>query len=903
MRNLLHLLLRIGRTEEERQALRGDLDETYVTEIRPSRSRLAAEAWYAREVLMAFAVALRDNAHVPRLRTGLIGDVRYALRRWRRRPGFAVMATLTLALGIAATTATFSVVDGVLLRPLPWQEADRLVYVHGVYPERRNNPATAPTWDRGTLSYAAWDALRTTPLFEDVAVWQPIARLDMTFGENRDDLVRTASVSSTFLPTLGVGLALGRYFTEREDNVSTDSIILTHETWQRRFGGRTDVIDERVPLGSATFGEDYRKTVVGVLEPGFRFEGEPPEVLLPVGIAARPSRSLGGSFRAIARLASGVTREQAASAAAGLVTGTRQSEPVSARLVSVEDEHLGAARRPLFLLFGGASLLLLIACANVAGILLGEARARRHEIAVRTALGSGRGRLVRQVLVEHAMMAALGTALGLAAAYWLIGAVITTAPEGLPRIEDVRLDARASAFAALCGLATLLLFGVAPALSVTRTPVASTLAEGRREGGVSRVIGQRAVVVAQLALALVLLTGASLFAETMRRLTSQPLGFDPREVAVVSTTFTGFKFGDPGWHSAQLQAAGTMRDEDFGRFMNRLMRETSNAREDQVFERVSALPGVTAVAGTTAAPFIAPQQRLPIVLEGRPAAERHDVYRQTVSQRYFDVMRIRLLSGRLFEASDRPADSAAAVVSREFERRFFPEGAVGRRFRQVYGANYDLSAHFHIVGVVDDAKREEFSDDDRPSFYSFDRQMGTIATCFVLRASRDVTSLLPAVRSAINEVTPQLVVTSMTVLEDRVARSVAEERFRAMLSAGFGVTALALAAIGLYGVISRRTADRRREFGVRVALGARPSDVGGLVIRDAALLIVAGLLVGVPAAYASAQVTQSLLFGVSPSSPYVFGIAAMALGAVALTASFLPARRASLADPIAALRS
>jgi putative ABC transport system permease protein len=900
MRLLLDILLRIGRTEEERQALRGDLDETYSTEIRPSRSWLAAEAWYAREVLMAFAVALRYHARIPRLRTGLTGDLRYAVRRWRRRPGFAVMATLTLALGIAAATATFSVVDGVLLRPLPWKEVDRLVYVHGVYPERRNNPATAPTWDRGTLSYRAWDALRTTPMFETVAVWHGLSRLDMTFGENRDDLVRTASVSSNFLPTLGVRVILGRYFTEREDNVSTDSIILTWETWQRRFGGRTDVIGERVPLGSASSGGRYPKTIVGVLEGGFRFEGEPPEILLPVGIPAVVSRQyFGGSFRAIARLAPGITREQAHAAAAGLVAGSRAVEPVSARVVSVEDEHLGAARRPLFLLFGGAGLLLLIACANVAGILLGEARARRHEIAVRTALGSGRARLVRQVFVEHALLAALGTVLGLAAAYWLIGVVITTAPEGLPRIGDVRLDTRAAVFATVCGLTTLMLFGVVPAVSVARTPVASTLAEGSREGGVSRVIGQRLAVVAQLALALVLLTGATLFAETMRRLTSQPLGFDARGVAVIATTFTGAKFGDP----ERMRRARQAGAGDISQFMDALGRETSNARDERVFERISALPGVVAVAMAAAAPFVAPQGRQSIVLEGQPDAERHEVWSQTVSEDYFDAMRIRRLGGRLFDPSDRPADSAAAVVSREFERRFFPEGAVNRRFRQVYGANFDLSRAFHIVGVVDDAKRQEFSDDDRPSFYMFDRQTwGGPETHFVVRVSGDVAGLLPAVRSAINEVTPQLVVRSMTVLEDRVARSVAEERFRAMLSAAFGVTALLLAAVGLYGVISRRTADRRREFGVRVALGARPTDVRGLVLRDALLLIAGGLALGLPAAYVAAQLTRSLLFGVSASSPAVFGVTVTTLALVAVAASLLPARQASRADPVAALR-
>ena len=857
---------------------------------------------------MQYGIRVRDSIGIPRLRSGVSGDVRYALRRWRRRPGFAIATILTLSLGIAAATATFSLVDGVLLRPLPWKDSDRLVYVHGVYPERRSNPAAALTWNRGTLSYHAWDALRKTPAFETVAVWRPSTALGMTFGENRHDIVRTADVSSQFLPMLGVGLTLGRYFNDFEDNDNSDSVILSWESWQRRLGGRQDIIGQRIFIGHASSMDHFPVTVVGVLEPGFRFEGEPPEILRPVGYSAVANRRYGGgALRVVARLAANVTREQAEAVAAGVVAGSRSTEPLSARLVSLSDEQLGAARRPLWLLFGGAGLLLLIACSNVAGILLGEARTRSHEMAVRTALGSGRARLVRQVLVEHTLLAMVGTALGICAAYWLIRVVVGVAPEGLPRITDVHLDARAAAFATSSGLLTLLLFGVGPAVSLARTPVARTLAEGGREGMISRAIGQRIVVIAQLAFALVLLTAAGLFGESIRRLTSQPLGFDPRSVAVISTTFTGMRFGSPAAvRDAQTRwrAAGRGR-EDFGKVMARLGREAANIRDDQVFERVASVPGVLAIAGANAVPFFTPPARGPIVPDGRPDSERHDVLRQTVSERYFSVMRMRLLSGRLFTASDRPGASDAAVVSRQFERQFFPEGAINKGFRVVYGEKFELSSSFHVIGVVDDVKRQEFSDDERPTFYSFDRQAGGGASQvhYIIRGSTDVATLLPAVRQAIAEVSPQLVVTSTALMEERVARSVAEERFRAMLSAAFGLAALILAAVGLYGVIVRRTADRRREFGVRVALGARPSDVGGLVLRDAALLVVSGLLVGLPAAYATGQVTRSLLFGVSASSPYVFAVTAGTLAVVAVAASFLPARRASLADPVAALRA
>jgi predicted permease len=901
MRHLIDVLLRVGRTEEERDALRGDLEEAYRTRVRPSRWWIGAQAWYAREVLTALACAVRDSVGVPKLKTGLTEDVRYALRRWRRRPGFALMSILTLALGIAAATATFSVVDAVLLRPLPWKDAGRLVYIHGVYPDRRSNPATAPAWNRGLLSYPAWDALRTTSAFEEVAVWRAIGRMDMTFGENRDDLVRVADVSSNFLPMMGVELVLGRYFTEREDNVNNDSILLTYETWQHRFGGRQDVIGERVPLGSASAGGRYAKTVVGVLERGFRFEGDPPEILLPVGISADTSRRYpSGTFRVVARLAPGESREQAEASAESLVSATRTAEPVSARLVALEDEHLGSARRPLWLLFGGAGVLLLIACSNVAGILLGEARARRHEVAVRTALGSGLARLLRQIGVEHTMLAVLGLGLGLAFAYWLIGVVIATAPEGLPRIDAVRLDARAVAFAVVASLLTLLLFGVAPAVTLARTPIASTLAEGGREAAASRVIGQRLVVVVQLALALVLLTGAGLFAETMRRLTSQPLGFDATDVAVLSTTFTGPRW-DPERFKAIRASIKASGESDMTMRIRDLNREFNNSQVDRVLERLRGIPGIGDVSGASAVPFVLNSQRLSVVLEGRPEAERHDALRQIVTGGYFTTMRLPLLRGRLFNVADR-GQPEAVVVSREFERRFFPSGALHRQFKQVYGAKYELSIPFQVVGVVEDVKRQEFSDDDRPAFYAFDRHAGGI-TQFLFRSAGDPVTVFAAARAAIRDLDPRLVVTSTTLLEERVAGSVAEERFRAVLSAAFGVSALLLAAVGLYGVISRRTADRRREFGVRVALGARPADVGGLVLRDAIVLFVCGLALGLPAAYAAAQVTTSLLYGVSPSSPSVFALAVLVLGLITLAASFLPTRRASVADPVAALRS
>jgi len=841
---------------------------------------------------------LHEDGFRPPLR-GLLGDVRYAMRRWRRRPGFAATAILTLALGIGATTAIFSVVDTVLLSPLPWPHADRLVAVHGVYPDWRNNPGLAATWNRGTLNYPAWDALRTTGAFQEVGVWRPAPRPDMTFGEGRTEVVTTMSVSSNFLSMLGVNLALGRYFTDREDNVNNDSIILSFEMWQRRLSGRGDIVGERLMLGRASSGGRYPKTVVGVLEPGFEFEGESADVLLPVGIAAEVSRKYNsGSFRVVARLSADVSPAAAEAAATPLVAVTDTTQPLADRVVALEEEHRGAARRPLWLLFGGAGLLLLVACANVAGLLLGEARMRRHEIAVRAALGSGRIRLLRQLIVEHSLMAVVGTGAGLVIASWLIGGVVALAPEGLPRIEQVAINVRVAGFALMAGLLTLLVFGVLPASTLARTPVARVLAEGGRDGAVSRGLGQRALVVGEIAIALVLLAGAGLFGETIFRLTAQPLGFSPQGVAVVSTTFAGNRFGQID--GAEIRRRMAEATGDRGRILTDLMVAHNTALSDRVLERLAAIPGVSEAAGASSVPFVVNPSRIDAVLEGQPRSERHDVWSMSATADYFNLMSIHVIDGRTFEPADAAGDRAV-LVSREFQRRFFPDGAVDHRFDQVYGEHFELSVTYRIVGVVEDVKRGAFTDEVRPTIYGFNRG-GGIVYQFVVKTSGDPSALLPALRQAIPDVDPQLIVTALTTLDDRVAQSVVEERFRATLSVLFAAAALVLATVGLYGLMARRSADRRREFGVRVALGARPADVRGLVFRDALIIVVLGLLVGLPSAFAAAQVTQSLLYGVTPTSPHVFAATGGLLGGAALAATLLPARRAARANPLLTLK-
>jgi putative ABC transport system permease protein len=897
-RHPLNWLARLGRPRYEADALLGDLQQQRAALIAAGHSGPRAARWHAGQLL---AAGVHGSGLILRslLRPRLVADTRYAFRRWRRRPGFAVAAIATLALGIGSATAVFSVVDHVLLKPLPWQSPDTLVQVHGVYPERRNSLATAPTWDRWYVSYPGWDALRESPAFSDVAAWRGLIGLHYTLGDDGTELIRTMEVSSSFLPMLGVKLAYGRYFTTEEDDRSTESIILSHETWVRHFGARPDVIGERVNTPDASSGGGYPRTIVGVLEPGFSFGSERPDILLPVGIPAQVSRRYPSPhLRILARLAPGVTPEMADAAARPLVEGAPNQQRGSARVVALEDELLGAARRPLWLIFGGAGLLLLIACANVAGLLIAEARTRRHEIAVRMALGGSRLRVVRQLLIEHAWLAVFGTTLGIVAAYWLAGTLVAIAPEALPRIDGVVLDLRAAAFAGVVGLATLLFFGVIPAFSLARTPVSDVLAEGSRDGAVNRALGARAIVAGQLALALVLLIGASLFAETMLRLRAGPLGFESRNVAVIATTFTGARYGDG---SALRQARNSGVPFNMGELMTRQATIVNNDLTDRVVPRLRTLPGVVAVGGASIVPFVTSPGRYDVVIGEDGPENRQDAWRQTVNDSYFSTLGINAIEGRTFTTADAGGERVV-VVSREFQRQFYPQGAVGQVFRQVYGGNYELEVPYRIIGVVGDVKRQEYTDDLRPLVYEFDRHYGGI-THFIMRTSGDPGSILPAARAAIADVSRQLVISDVAILDERVARSIAEERFRATLSMVFGAIALVLAAVGLYGLAARRATERRREFGVRVALGARPADVRRLVFRDAGTLIGLGLLIGLPAAWWAAQIAQSMLYGVQATSLRVYATTAVVLAIVALLATALPARRASTADPIEVIRN
>jgi ABC-type antimicrobial peptide transport system permease subunit len=856
-----------------------------------------AQWWYARELIAAVAHGEDARRERRRPRGTLRADARYALRRWRRRPGFAAAAVLTLALGIGAPTAIVSVMDAVLFEPLPWPEADRLVAVHGVLPERRANPATAQTWDRMPLTWPGWVNLQDAPALEETAAFHPGQH---ALGTERDDLVDTMYVSSAFLRLVGVQPVLGRAFRPDEDAAAADIVIVSHEAWQRRFAGRPDVVGEAVQLGPPHWADGDASdpyAVVGVLPPAFRFDGREPEFIIPLGALPHP---WGGSDRryvhAIARLARGVSIGAAETSVRPLVAGPEPAAEQSARLVSFAAEHRDVAIGPIRLLLVGATLLLVLACANVAGLLLGDARARRHEISVRVALGGSRGRVLRQLVVEHTLLAAVAAAVGILMAAWLTPAFIAIAPDQLPRLDEVHIDASVAAFALVLGLATTVVFGIAPSLSLAGTPAASVLAEGGRDGGGARSVAQRTTVVAQLALALVLVVGASLLGETMYRLTSEPLGFDPEHLAVMSTTVNRLPLAPLECPEPRPQPAPGSRgvptcapaDVIWGR-----IRDGQTALAGGLVDRLAAVPGVVSAAGVSVAPFNGPAGEFdlrarddlqPVGVRGR---------RIGVTDGYFETMGLPVGAGRSFLPTD--GRDAVAVVSESLERRVFDGTAVGQTF-----ASSDSAERYTVIGVVPDVRSREVAADDSPAFYIRNHRLTT--TQFVVRLDAGAPPSIDALRQAIQERHPQSVVTSAFLMSDRLAVLLAAERFRAAMSAAFGGVALVMAAVGLFALAARRVAERRREIGVRIALGAGPSRIRRLVLRDGLLNVAFGLAAGLPAAFAASQLTTSYLYGVTPTSPRVFVGAALVLGAVALVATLIPARRASRIDPLLALR-
>jgi predicted permease len=801
-------------------------------------------------------------------------DVRYGLRLLRRSPGFAAVAILTLALGIGANTAILSVVNAILLKPLDYTDPDRLV----VLLHKGRNPV-APG------NYLDWKArVRSLSSLGAAESWSA----NLTSGDVPEKL-SAMRMTADILPMLGVRPRLGRAFLPADDDAGRDHVVLLSDgLWRRRFAADPDVIGKAVTLN----GEPY--TVLGVLPAGFQFAPfwhTDAELWAPLDLRPRASSRESSSLRVFGRLKDGVSLETARHEVAAVTAALEREFPGTNRDVRVEglrDKVVGDVRPALLVLLGAVGLVLLIACANVANMLLARASARRREIALRAAIGASRGRTVRQLLTESLVLAAAGGAAGVALGAWILRALLAFAPQSLPRLAEVRLDPRILLATFLVSLATGIGFGLAPALQASTARLQDALKDGGGSGG-AREGGRlrRIFVAAEFAIALVLLVGAGLMARSFIALERIDPGFDPRGVVTLEVSVAGTRQAQPGRRQILYR---------------------------QILERFAAIPGVKSAGAINHVPIAGDIWGFPYRIEGRPkpAPGQSPVaaYR-AVLPGYFATMRLPILRGRDVAATDVAGAPGVVLVNEYLARRIWPgEDAIGKRI-SVDGPD-DAPVWLTVIGVVKTAVQNDWSappDDEiylsflqRPGLTDSPHPQEAYAT-FVARTDGDPAALVPALRAAVWQIDRTLPISAVQAMPDVVAHANARPRFQMLLLAAFAAAAALLAAVGIYGVMSYVVSRRAREIGVRIALGARPRDVVRLVVGQGMAMALAGSGAGLLAAFLAARLMSRILYGIRPSDPPTYaGVAALLL-AIGLAASYLPARRAARLDPMAALRA
>lgn len=809
--------------------------------------------------------------------TGLIRDLRIALRALARSPGFTAVAVATLALGLGANTAIFSVVDAVLLAPPPYPEPERLVELQ--------------TWndDRADLAFAPatfLDLERDAGSFEGLAGY--VTRSLSLTGAGDPERLSAASVSDRFFETLAVPPALGGGWSTVP--AGEPAVLIGDGLWRRRFGADPRITGRRMTLD----GVDHR--IAGVLPADFRFPLAPKvEVWVrgPQGVPAPPFEIDGEPaemrdlhyLEVLGRLAPGVTVERAREELAALsIRYAELHEDEAGRSIGAEPLHevlVGDLRPALLLLLGAVCGVLLIACANVSGLMLARSAARGRELAIRSSLGAGRARLVRQALTEGLLLSLAGGLIGLGIGVWGVEALLRLAPARITDLGEVTLDARVLGFAALLSLGSVLLFSLMPALRASRPALRETLLEGGARAGEARGTARlRALlVVAETALALMLLIGAGLLLRSLHRLHSVDSGIRPDGVLAVTLSLPDAAYPE----DAQVVAFW-----------------------DQLHRRLEALPGVTAAGHVLTVPFGGAAANLDFLIEGEPApapGSETNAGFQVASGGYFQAIGIPLLRGRLFGPGDHAEGEHVAVVSRAFADRFFPGGdPIGRRINLDDDPATD-EPWFTLVGIVGDVRHRGFDGPPRPEIYFPHTQLPWRFGTVLLRGRGDPAALGGAVRTALAEVDPDLPVVKMRPLGEDLAASTAQRRFLTVLLALFAALAAGLAALGLYGVIAYGVVQRRREIGIRMALGARPAAVLGSVIRRGLAYAAAGVALGAAGALALRRLLAAQLFEISAADPATYAAVALLLAAVAALASWLPARRAAAVDPAITLRA
>jgi len=801
----------------------------------------------------------------------MLYDLRYSLRMFRKAPGFTAAAVLALALGIGANTAIFSVVNGVLLRPLAYRDSGRLVLAWQTEPDLPQAPLTSP-------DFLDWK--EQNRVFEQLEAFA-LTGLNLT-GRDRPVRLEGARITPGFFRMLGVAPALGRDFLPEEDQPGRNQVvILSHAAWVENFGSDPQIAGKSVTLD----GNSY--TVVGVMPRQFRTPApQREEIFTPFSMRKTDSR--GSHFlAAIGCLKPGVSLEQAQTEISGIAARLSKAYPatntgIGARLVPLQEQVVGRVRPTLLALLGAVGFVLLIACANVATLLLARATTRRQEMALRTALGAARFRLIRQLLTESGLLALAGGGLGVALAYWGIQALKLARGANLPRLEEVSIDPQVLAFTAGVSLLTGLLFGLVPALQYSRVDLTSALKEAGAHRasafGWCRVSGRAGsfLVTAEVALCLVLAICSGLMVKSFLRLMNQEFGFRPGNVLTARLFLPQSRYKEPRqWSDFFRTLAG----------------------------RIRALPGVEEAATTSKLPLRGGNNGV-VLIEGRPAPVGNLngtlVEQSPVSPAYFRAMGIPLKRGRTFQETDEPENAPpVAVVNESMARRFWPgENPIGKRF------SWDRNPPrwLEIVGVVSDVRQQGLERAALPESYLVYARNPRPAQVLVVRTALDPERFKPALLDQIRQMDKDLPALSTLTMQQIVDEQSSSRRFQTALFGTFAVLALLLASIGIYGVFSHMVAQRNREIGLRMALGAQRGHILRSVLGQAMALAAAGVAAGIAGALALSRVLSSLLFEVKPADLPTFAAVAGFLLAVAAAASYIPAHRAARVDPMVALR-
>jgi putative ABC transport system permease protein len=847
-----------------RAAYGREMERTFRAQHRDARGVHGVSRLWLETLIDLLRTAPREHVDVLRQ------DVTFAWRLLTRSPVFAATAVVTLTLGIGANTAIFTVVDGVLLRPLPYVEPDRLLKVTGT-DTRSGKPGNLSRPD--FIDYAAASTLESAG-----AHLAGIGAFSLT-GSGDPERVRAVNVSAGFFEVLRTRPFLGRLTTSDDDAKDADVVVMSHGLWQRRFGGDPGIVGRPILLG------DLPNEVIGILPADFRYPqpdglGEP-ELYAPMILPGQNSRS-GRHIRAIARMNPGVTLEQTRTELSAIASRLQREYPQDNHHESIDvrsllDAIVGDTRPALVVLTVAVGLVLLVACANLANLLLARGIARGREMAVRAALGASVVRIVRQVVTESLLLAAIGGTAGVALAYGGTNWLIVLAGPGLPRPQDITVNARSVAFTAIVALGTGVLFGLVPAWHARRLDLLALL-KSAAPGSIRplQAAVRKALIAAQVAVCATLLVGASLLVQTLWRVMSVDPGFVPAEVL-------SFQMALP---------------------LARYPEGTQIPFYEELYGRIERHAGVRAVAGINILPLSGNYSCDGIQFPDKPVPRGQEpcAEARSVSLRYFQVMGIPLRRGRIFDDRDDARGSKVAMINQAMAARYWPgQDPIGRRF--LYFSRGETEPR-EIVGVVGDTKHLDLRDDAPAQFYTPQRQQPSYrGMTVVIRTAQDPTAAARAAREELRALDTRIPIYNVRTLDALIDRVVARPRLQAWLLSTFALFAVVLAAVGVYGVVAWVITQRTREIGLRIALGATPREIVSLVVAQGMAPVAGGLVAGILAAVVLARSMQALLFGVTATDPLVYAASLLVLAAIGLAACYIPARAATRVDPVAALRT